>query len=277
MRNLLFFLAFLALLVGTAPVHAKTGGEVIPPYQGTDFTIGTAGCSGGKVLGWTGTSVACINPTPGVSTGACPTGQVMTKISGQTPTCKYPVNAVCEEGQAIQILGPNSLKCIDVGGTTEMDIDCRTAGYALRAVGVNGAVTCIDVSSLTAMCPEGSILTGIRNGQPICQAPAVIEGDYSCPKVGADGNGIREINEHGHLNCEHLRSTHVSCPPGYAINKISNEKLTCVFMNGTPLGGVSWGSNGRCPSGTGAVGANSDGSGAVLCRQYLAAGSVTLP
>ncbi|HBM90425.1 MAG TPA: hypothetical protein DD400_00890 [Rhodospirillaceae bacterium] len=276
MRNLLFFLALLALLVGPMPVHADKG-DLIPPDNkySKKIPLNTkVGCPNGKVLGWTGGSVACIDPTLGVSTGECPSGQVMTKIVGKTPTCKYPVNAVCKEGQAIRILGPNSLTCIDVGGTTEMNIDCRTAGYALRAVGINGNVTCIDVSSLTAMCPVGYFLTGIRNGEPNCLAPAVVEGDYRCPENNSsEGYGLRKIDERGHYDCEHLRSTNDRCPPGYAINKIAGNRITkCVYTNGIPDGTRTW-RNGKCLSGEGAVGISFDGgSSRVYCGKYNSPG-----
>lgn len=84
MRNLhrLPVLACLVLFLSLMPT--AWAGSLFPPENiGSDPNVA---CPNGKVLAWSGDSVVCQDPTPGVSL-KCPTGQILTEIKNGTPVC----------------------------------------------------------------------------------------------------------------------------------------------------------------------------------------------
>ncbi len=183
MRNSLFFLALLALIVCAVPVKADSG-DAFPPdvsYSGAREVAATA-CPSGRVLGWTGKRVVCVNPSYGVSTG-CKTGQFLAKITRGVAECIWPVDAVCGDKQVLKELQNGSFACVGAGKGGELDIDCVTEGTALHKM-ADGVETCIKVtdnSSLTAECTEeGKVLRGINKGSPVCTSVG-----SGSPPVGA--------------------------------------------------------------------------------------------
>jgi hypothetical protein len=99
-----------ALLFGCpvfAPFTSAQAGQLFPPANiGTNPNIP---CQSNQVLGWTGESVACINPTPGVSV-SCPAGQLLTGIVNGAAQCTQlsylNTNLVCAAGTSA---GPDQI------------------------------------------------------------------------------------------------------------------------------------------------------------------------
>lgn len=73
-------LVFLLAISLSVPAHAA--GALFPP----EGLSSSQPCPSGQVLGWTGNSVACTDPTPGV-TVSCGAGQTLTGISNGAPIC----------------------------------------------------------------------------------------------------------------------------------------------------------------------------------------------
>ncbi len=136
--------AALVACLGFAPLAPAQAGNLFPPDNiGANPNVT---CPSGQVLGWTGNSVACTNPTPGVTTTACPTGQQMVQISGGTPVCANP--------------------------TPGVTVSCPSGSILVGIT--NGAANCLPspaiADTVTVSCPSGDVLTGITNGAANCVA-----------------------------------------------------------------------------------------------------------
>ncbi|HBM90426.1 MAG TPA: hypothetical protein DD400_00895 [Rhodospirillaceae bacterium] len=171
MRNSLFFLALLALIVCAMPVQADKG-DAFPPdlSYGGPREVTASACPSGRVMGWTGERVACVNPSYGISTG-CAAGQFLAKITKGVAKCIWPVDAVCPDKQVLKELQNGNFACVGAGAGGDLDIDCVTEGTALHKM-ADGIETCIKVtdnSTITAECTkEGEVLRGINRGSPVC-------------------------------------------------------------------------------------------------------------
>jgi hypothetical protein len=93
-----------ALLFGVpafVPFTSAQAGQLFPPANiGSNPNIA---CPSNQVLAWTGQSVACVNPTPGVSV-SCPAKQMLVGIASGSPVCINPtqdVSVSCASGQAL--------------------------------------------------------------------------------------------------------------------------------------------------------------------------------
>ena len=130
--------------LGFVPLAPAQAGQLFPPSNiGANPNVT---CPSGQVLGWTGDAVACTNPTPGVTTTACPTGQQMVQISGGTPVCANP--------------------------TPGVTVSCPSGSILVGIT--NGAANCLPspaiADTVTVSCPSGDVLTGITNGAANCVA-----------------------------------------------------------------------------------------------------------
>ena len=136
-------LSFSFLLCMVSFAHA---GQLFPPSGAS----GGVPCSGGKVLGWTGSGVKCIDPSPGVSTDSCPAGQVVSKVTkGKVECIVPPLTTGCGGNSAIQRLTNGQASCISI-----------------ESEGIGGGTS----TPLSISCPSGKFLKGISNGNPICEA-----------------------------------------------------------------------------------------------------------
>ena len=85
MRHASLKVLCLAALFALGSVPAQAG-QLFPPEN--QRTGGS--CTDGQVLGWSGDSVKCTNPTPGVNI-SCPAGQVLRQVVNGVPTCIAPM------------------------------------------------------------------------------------------------------------------------------------------------------------------------------------------
>lgn len=112
--------------------------------------------------------VKCI----GLTTLNCPTGQVMTGISGGVPVCvpqTEVTNVACPAGQVLVSIS-NGTQSTCANPVVGLNGSCPS-GQVL--VSINGGnPSCANPSSdvSIATCPSGMAMTGISNGRPVCAA-----------------------------------------------------------------------------------------------------------
>ncbi len=202
-------------LLALAPLASAQAGNLFPPANiGANPNIP---CPNGSVLSWSGDSVTCTDPTPGVTTTtSCPTGQVMMGVSGGKATCvPLSTTSTCPTGQVM--------------------------------MGVSaGAATCVPLST-TSTCPTGQVMMGMANGSPVCasltsacgagSALTYTGGGFACVNVDQQANvptctGGNYLTFNGSsFGCSQQAALNVSCAAGQVLTGISNGLPVCVTAN----------------------------------------------
>ncbi|HBM90427.1 MAG TPA: hypothetical protein DD400_00900 [Rhodospirillaceae bacterium] len=251
MRYSFFFLSLLALLVCAMPVHAvSSDNKIIPPDKSYPSNKPTkaadGGCDDGKVLGWTGKRVACLDPSKGIAIGECDKGTVMSGIINGTMTCVNPTpRIICGEGKAIKKIKEGEFECIDVDEGTPgiVALDCGSGRVLHKAI--DGKLTCISTSSLTAQCSRDLVLKGIVDGVPDCVA-GPSSGNSGQPTVNCPkGTIVQSFDSEGNQVCiEPAIVGNATCPSGQSLLSHTNrsnsqgEITDCILWDAQPTGAV---------------------------------------
>jgi hypothetical protein len=107
-KSRLYTTAALLSFLGLAPLASAQAGSLFPPDNiGKNPNVC---CPNGQVLGWTGSSVECINPTPGV-TVSCPAGEVLTGITKGVANCAA-VSVSCPAGEVLTGIDKGAPLCV---------------------------------------------------------------------------------------------------------------------------------------------------------------------
>jgi hypothetical protein len=143
-KSRLYAAAALLSFVGLAPFASAQAGNLFPPENiGANPNIS---CPNGQLLGWTGNSVNCTNPTPGVTTTLCPAGQMLVGITGGSPDCAG-VSVSCPAGEVLTGLTNGAANCV--------------------AMPVGTSTTTVDAPTTPALLPYPSSIICNINGTPI--------------------------------------------------------------------------------------------------------------
>jgi hypothetical protein len=134
--------ALICFCVLAPPVEA---GQLFPPANiGSNPNIA---CPNSEVLAWTGETVACVNPTPGVSV-SCTAGQVLMGISNGLPVCTSVPS--CQAGQTLNYDG-TTFVC------TASAIPTCAADQVISFNGKN--FVCVNQDPAVPTCATGQFLT----------------------------------------------------------------------------------------------------------------------
>ncbi len=176
--------AFVLLLWGTpwtpAPPPLCTGGGLVEVADGRAECVPAPTCPAPFIFDIRSEAgrikFACVQP-PTVPAPTCLAGQVLAAIDGSLG-CKP--DPPCQPGQ---ILG-GAFECLD-RAVIDRPLDLRPCASGQVLTGVrNGQPLCESVetvSPLTVQCEPGQVLTGVKDGNAICQpfpsAPSIQFGD----------------------------------------------------------------------------------------------------
>lgn len=168
----LLLLACLMLLA----TPSAWAGQLFPPEDLTEVNRPNDSCPDGRVLGWTGQAVRCINPTDGVTTNKCPAGQFPTGVTGGRVVCSATLTGItfsCGENHMLTGFDNGHPICAAVpasnNGNGNSSFRCPP-GQIISGFHNNSPLcTAQAASTSNVSCPAGQVLTGITNGTPVCK------------------------------------------------------------------------------------------------------------
>jgi hypothetical protein len=79
--------AALIALISFAPLASAQAGQLFPPDDLATAGTPNIACPNGKLLNWTGETVRCTDPSPGVTVPSCPSGQAVTGVVNGVASC----------------------------------------------------------------------------------------------------------------------------------------------------------------------------------------------
>jgi hypothetical protein len=200
--------ALIYLCVLAVPAQA---GQLFPPANiGSNPNVS---CPNGQVLTWTGETVACTNPTPGVSV-SCIAGQVLMGISNGTPVCT--TVPVCQANQLLNFNG-TSFTCT-VGG---------------EASGITGWVSiggCADGSPNIYNWSNGlNTCYNMPSPQQICENAGYANYTGACQSIFTDYNGTDAVQgtliSNASFDQQSSDAWGISCQLGSQTNQASARNL----------------------------------------------------
>jgi hypothetical protein len=215
---------FLIVGVWLATMVSAQAGSLFPPE-------GTSGeCPSGKVLFWTGSSVTCKDPSPGVTIAACPAGQVMVEIKNGAAKCVNPndyINTVCPSGQMMVQLEKGKAKCLSP--SPYVTVASCPSGQVMRAI-TNGTPVCVDKDDpITVSCPSNMVLTGISNGVAQCTST---QGGGNTININCPTGKVMTGISNGTAQCTTVgtgsSTLTATCPYGKALQSIIGGSPTCT-------------------------------------------------
>jgi len=190
-----FFLVVSLLFI--TPLMAQAG-SLFPPEN--MLSTPNSQCPNGTVLKWTGDSVICSDPSPGVSVAQCPATQVMIGVNKGVPICRA-------EASAGSVTVPSCPSGQYLAGITSGTAVCRKDETSSTAT--------LNVQA----CPSGQVMTGIISGTAICTTPTARTG------------GIYARIYNGGCMANPLTGG-CSCPSGYSASRVMDFTVAC---GATPL------------------------------------------
>ncbi len=178
MRHASLKVLCLAALFALGSVPAQAG-QLFPPEN--QRTGGS--CTDGQVLGWSGDSVKCTNPTPGVKV-SCPAGQVLAGIKQGQPDCRSLIQG-CVARSSIKVTKDDcgmsaAVLCNKgefamtggtvLGGNDQVQVSAPTldagvpVGWHVTYYDVNGSGSCTQNSIKAGTVSENGILGDMAGG-----------------------------------------------------------------------------------------------------------------